>query len=178
MDEVGVEHLQRRMGGQMLQRRLAHAHQGQGAQRREVEPADDLLPWRFRSVVQHHRRLGVRLGLVGLDGLVEALRVRPEAAGQGQQEIELAGGVERRPAGQDLDGHGHAGGLALALDQAGAEGRQVGRGRGGQRAGLAAAGPGFARRVGPAPLEDGGEDAGQERRLGRHGAPYVRTLNT
>ncbi len=143
-------------------------HQGLGAERREVQAPQDLLPRRLGGIVQLHDRHRVGVGPVGFDGPVQSAGVWAEARAERQQEVALALIAQRRPASQDFAGHGDAGGFAvISRDEPRAEPHQLGHGARVGRPAVARLGLGDTPGHGPPLLEDGGQDPAEERRLSR-----------
>ena len=95
--EVLVQHVEHGLLFLVLEQLLAHPHELGGAARREVQPADDLLPFRLGGGVQLLQRGGRALLTPVLDGAVETARIRSEVVGQRDQEIALGILVEHGP---------------------------------------------------------------------------------
>ncbi len=72
MLEIGVEIGEGGLAPAQRQDILAHAQKGERAARRAVEPAQQILPARFRRPVQGHCRGRTRIGLIGRDGGIDA----------------------------------------------------------------------------------------------------------
>ncbi len=117
MDEIGIDRLEVVAVVERIEKLLAHAHQRGGAARREIEPAQQLLPARFGGGVNLGGGLVGRRGLPGGDGGVEPLAVRAEAVGQRLEKGDARPGRQLGVFGEDLLGQRHAGGLAAAGQQ-------------------------------------------------------------
>ena len=86
MLEIRVEIGEGGLGPAQRQNVLAHAQERERAARGAVEPAQQILPARFRRPVQGHRRGRARIGLIGRDGGIDACLVGAEIDGEAAQE--------------------------------------------------------------------------------------------
>ena len=148
MHEIGIDRLEVVAVIERIEQLLAHAHQRGGAARREIEPAQQLLPARLGGGMNFGGGLVGGRGLPGGDGGVEPLAVRAEAVRQRLEEGDARPGGQLGVFGEDFLGQRHAGRLAAARQQLLAQFGQAFRARrrhrrGGRACGRAA--PGRAR---------------------------------
>jgi hypothetical protein len=110
---------------------LAHAHECCGAARREIEPAEQFLPARFRRGMKVGGNLVGRLLPPGGDRLFQADRIGAEAPRERLEKGNARPGSELGIAAEDFARQRHAGGLAAAGQQVLAQFDQaLGAGRG------------------------------------------------
>ena len=115
MDEVVIDRAQIVLAmREHVEQLRAHAHQRDGAAGREVEPAEQFLPARFRGGVQLGSGIVVRVLVPAGDGRLHARLVGAETLGQRLEEGDTGAGGEFRIAGQDFARERDAGGLAAA----------------------------------------------------------------
>ena len=117
MHEIGIDRLEVVAMIERIEKLLAHAHQRGGAARREIEPAQQLLPARFRGGVNGGGGLVGGRGLPGGDGGIEPVAVRAEAVGQGLEKGDPRAGGQLGVFGEDVLRQCHAGRLATAGQQ-------------------------------------------------------------
>ena len=117
MGEVGVDRLQLRVFGQILEKLLAHPHQGGRAAGRKVQATDQLLPPWFRRSVQALQGICPCVLANRFDGELDAAAIGTEAIRQRLEESQPLGWLGRDVAREQGLRERHSRGFAPAREQ-------------------------------------------------------------
>ena len=117
MDEIVVDRGEIVAVAQHVDQLLAHAHQRGRAARRQVKPAEQLLPARLGGSVHFRRGFVIRLRAPGGDRRFHARGIGAEALSQRLEEGNARAGGQLAIAAEDFARAGNAGGLAAARQE-------------------------------------------------------------